>query len=162
MPRSCVAVTTASPIYEIDTDRARLDLATIHAFLRDSHWGKGIPLATLQKAIENSLPFGLYRNGKQVGFARVVTDYATFAYLADVFVLEEDRNLGLGQQLVEAVLAHPEVQGMRRWLLGTRNAQSLYKRCGFAAPPPPFTFLERLDSEAYASEGGEEAERLRA
>ncbi len=162
MPRSCVAVTTASPTYEIDTDRARLDLAMIYGFLSRSHWAKGIPLATLQKAIENSLPFGLYRDGRQIDFARVVTDHATFAYLADVFVLEEERNAGLGQRLVETIMAHPELQGMRRWLLGTRNAQSLYKRCGFAEAPPPFSFLQKLDSEAYASEGDAEAERLRA
>jgi GNAT superfamily N-acetyltransferase len=136
--------------YEIDADKARLDLAAIHGFLVCSHWARGIPLDTLRKAIENSFCFGLYRDGRQVGFARIVTDFATFAYLADVFVLEEARNAGLGQWLVETILAHPELQGLRRWLLGTRDAQSLYRRCGFAEPPPPFSFMERLDREVYA------------
>jgi GNAT superfamily N-acetyltransferase len=129
---------------EIDTDQSRLDLAMIHAFLVRSHWAKGIPFAVMCKAIEHSIAFGLYRDGRQVGFARVVTDHATFAYLADVFVLEEHRNAGLGRHLVETILAHPELQGLRRWLLGTRDAQSLYRRCGFADPPRPFVFLERL------------------
>jgi GNAT superfamily N-acetyltransferase len=128
---------------EIDTDKARLDLAMIHAFLVDSHWAKGIPFETMCKAIEHSIAFGLYRNGRQIGFARVVTDHATFAYLADVFIVEGERNAGLGRHLVETILACPELQGLRRWLLGTRDAQSLYRRCGFAEPPRPFAFLER-------------------
>lgn len=151
MPKSpaALAAPAAVPSYEIDTDRARLDLGMIHAFLTRSHWAKGIPLAVLRKAIRNSIPFGVYREGRQVGFARVVTDHATFAYLADVFILEEERGAGLGRRLVEAILAHPELRGMRRWLLGTRDAQGLYRRCGFAPPPPPFAFLEKLDPCVY-------------
>ncbi|MGO8918970.1 MAG: GNAT family N-acetyltransferase [Stellaceae bacterium] len=135
--------------YEIDTDKARLDLAVIHRFLVRSHWAKGIPLSIVQRAIENSLAFGLYRDGVQIGFARVVSDRATFAYLADVFVLSPERGRGLGRWLVESVLRHPELQGLRRWLLGTRDAQGLYAGCGFRAPPPPFAFMERLDALAY-------------
>jgi GNAT superfamily N-acetyltransferase len=135
--------------YEIDTDRTRLDLRVIHGFLVGSHWARGIPFALLQRAIAKSLPFGLYKDGRQVGFARVVTDRATFAYLADVFVLDAERGQGLGRWLVEATLAHPDLQGLRRWLLGTRDAQGLYRKSGFAAPPAPFTFLERLDSTVY-------------
>jgi GNAT superfamily N-acetyltransferase len=134
---------------EIDTDKARLDLSLIHDFLVRSHWAPGIPFDVMKRAIDNSLAFGLYRDGCQIGFARVVTDHATFAYLADVFVVEAERGRGLGRYLVETILAYPELQGLRRWLLGTRNAHGLYKRCGFAAPPAPFAFLERLDGGVY-------------
>jgi GNAT superfamily N-acetyltransferase len=136
--------------YEIDTDKSRLDIAVIHRFLRDTHWAKGIPLPVLERAIANAIAFGLYRGERQIGFARVVTDYATFAYLADVFVLPDERGLGLGAWLVRAILAHPDLQGMRRWLLGTRDAHGLYRRSGFTDPPAPFSFLERLDPEVYA------------
>jgi N-acetylglutamate synthase-like GNAT family acetyltransferase len=136
--------------YEIDTDKARLDRALIHRFLMRSHWAKGIPRDVLERAIEQSLVFGLYCDGCQVGFARIVTDRATFAYLADVFVLSCQRGKGLGRWLVETILGHSELQGLRRWLLGTRDAQGLYRRCGFSEPPSPFAFMERLDAEAYA------------
>jgi GNAT superfamily N-acetyltransferase len=135
--------------HEIDCDPARLDRAVIHGFLAKSHWAEGIPRAVVDRAIERSLVFGLYRDGAQVGFARVVTDYATLAYLADVFVLAAERGKGLGRWLVETILAHPELQGLRRWLLGTRDAQGFYERCGFAAPPERFAFLERLDPRIY-------------
>jgi GNAT superfamily N-acetyltransferase len=162
--RSALALCDSASAFEIDTDKARLDLPLIHDFLSRSHWAQGIPLATLKKAIANSMTFGLYRGHRQLGFARVVTDYATFAYLADVFVVEGERNNGLGQALVDAILAHPDLQGLRRWLLGTRDAQSLYKRCGFADPPAQFRFLERLMPGAYAAphivkdQAGEERE----
>jgi N-acetylglutamate synthase-like GNAT family acetyltransferase len=155
-PEFCAAPVSgnaeAQPRYEIDTDQSRLDLGMIHDFLsRVSHWAKGIPFAVMKRAIENSVAFGLYRDGKQIGFARVVTDHATFAYLADVFVLDDARNGGLGQWLIESILACPDLQGMRRWLLGTRNAQSLYRRAGFSEPPPPFTFMEKLDPNVYGA-----------
>jgi GNAT superfamily N-acetyltransferase len=143
----CRLVAGAS--YEIDTDPARLDLAFIHGFLSVSHWAKGIPLPVLERAIAHSRCFGLYRDRAQIGFARVVTDHATFAYLADVFVLEEERGRGLGTWLVETMLADPDLQGLRRWLLGTRDAHGLYRRAGFGEPPAPFAFLERLDRGAY-------------
>lgn len=135
--------------YEVDTAKPRLDLAVIHGFLAESHWARGIPLPVVERAIENSLAFGLYRDGRQVGFARVVSDFATFAYLADVFVLPEERGKGLGRWLVDCVLRHAELQGLRRWLLGTRDAQGLYAQCGFRAPPAPFAFMERLDASVY-------------
>jgi GNAT superfamily N-acetyltransferase len=138
-----------SALCEVDTDKARLDLALIHAFLVRSHWARGIPFAVMKTAIENALTFGLYRGGNQIGFARVVTDYATFAYLADVFVVEAERGKGLGKFLVETILAHPDLQGLRRWLLGSRDAQALYRRCGFTEPPRGFAFLERHDGEVY-------------
>jgi ribosomal protein S18 acetylase RimI-like enzyme len=134
---------------EIDSDKNRLDLALIHAFLVRSHWARGIPFAVMKKAIDHSLVFGMYRGGNQIGFARVVSDHATFAYLADVFVVEAERGKGLGKVLVETILAHPDLQGLRRWLLGTRDAQALYRRCGFSEPPQGFVFLERHDSEVY-------------
>lgn len=139
----------AGASYEIDTDKARLDRALIHRFLARSHWAKGIPREVLERAIERSLSFGLYRAGRQVGYARVVTDGATVAYLADVFVLSRERRRGLGRWLVETALGHSELQGLRRWLLGTRDAHGLYRSCGFREPSPPFAFMERLDAGVY-------------
>lgn len=136
--------------FEIDTNKARLDRALIHRFLASSHWAKGLPEAVLERAIEHSLAFGLYRDGRQIGFARVVTDHATFAYLADVFVVPAERDQGLGRWLIETILAYPGLQGLRRWLLGTRDAHGLYRRCGFSEPTPPFAFLERHDPAVYA------------
>ena len=144
-----VSKLVAGASYEIDTDKARLDRALIHRFLARSHWAKGIPRDVLERAIEHSVAFGLYRDGRQVGFARIVTDHATVAYLADVFVLSHECGKGLGRWLVETILDHPELQGLRRWLLGTRDAQGLYRRCGFREPPPPFAFMERLDAGVY-------------
>ncbi len=141
----------SDPDIQIDTDRGRLDLGFIHAFLARSHWAAGIPLATLQRAIEHSIPFGLYKDGRQIGFARVVTDHATFAYLADVFVIEEERGKGYGRRLVEAALAHTALQGLRRWLLGTRDAAGLYRKLGFSEAPAGFSFLEKRDDDVYAT-----------
>jgi GNAT superfamily N-acetyltransferase len=135
--------------YEIDTDKSRLDVAMIHGFLSRTHWAKGIPLEVLQRAIEYSLCFGLYRGGEQIGFARVITDQATFAYLADVFVVEDERNAGLGQWMVETILERPELQGLKRWMLVTRHAQSLYRRCGFHDPLPLYSVMERADMDVY-------------
>lgn len=151
MQATSAAVTAPQPggAYEIDTDKSRLDIGLVHRFLAQSHWAKGIPLQVVERAIANSLCFGLYCGGHQVGFARVVTDRATFAYLSDVFVVEEERNAGLGQWLVKTILGHPELQGLRRWLLVTRDAQHLYRRCGFAEPAPAYTFMERVDPEIY-------------
>jgi GNAT superfamily N-acetyltransferase len=148
--------------YEIDTDKARLDRALIHRFLARSHWAKGLPEAVLERAIEHSLAFGLYRDGRQVGFARVVTDHTTFAYLADVFVVAAERGRGLGRWLVESILAHPGLQGLRRWLLGTRDAHDLYRRCGFGEPAPPFAFLERHDPAIYTRGGARRPRRTLA
>lgn len=147
--------------YEIDTDRARLDMRVIHGFLGASHWARGIPMAVVQRAIRRSLPFGLYKNGRQVGFARVVTDHATVAYLADVFVLEGERGQGLGRWLVESILDHPGLQGLRRWLLGTRDAHALYRKLGFGEPAAPFGFLERLDAAVYETAAEPRRSRLR-
>ncbi len=137
--------------YEIDTDPARLDLDVIHDFLaKCSHWARGIPRPVLQQAIDHSLVFSLYRDGRQIGFARLVTDHATFAYLADVFVVPEARNGGLGQWLIETILAYKPLAGLRRWLLVTRDAANLYRRCGFTDLAPA-TYLERWNPDCYGS-----------
>jgi GNAT superfamily N-acetyltransferase len=136
--------------YQIDTSRDRLDMALIHDFLAcHSRWARGISPEVLRRAIDHSLVFGLYRDGAQIGFARLVSDEATFAYLADVFVIEGERNAGLGQWLVETILAHPPLHGLRRWLLATSDAASLYRRCGFGELRAGLTYLERFDPEAY-------------
>ena len=140
----------SEPVIAIDTDPARLDLGLIHAFLSRSHWAQGIPFATLRRAIDRSIPFGLYKDGRQIGFARVVTDHATFAYLADVFVIEAERGKGYGKRLLSAVLGHPDLQGLRRWLLGTRDAADFYRQLGFGEAPDGFSFLERRDDGVYA------------
>lgn len=156
-----LAKTAGGARYEIDTDRLRLDFRVIHGFLAQSHWARGISMAMVERAVAGSLPFGLYRDGRQVGFARVVTDGATFAYLADVFVLPEERGKGLARWLVESIFGHPELQGLRRWLLGTRDAEGLYRKLGFATPPAGFAFLERLDSEVYCAAVEPPRRRLR-
>jgi N-acetylglutamate synthase-like GNAT family acetyltransferase len=139
----------SDPVIDIDTDPSRLDLGFVHAFLSRSHWAQGIPFATMQRAIDNSIPFGLYKDGRQIGFARVVTDHATFAYLADVFVVEAERGKGYGKRLLAAVLGHPGLQGLRRWLLGTRDASDFYRQLGFGEAPDGFSFLERRDDAVY-------------
>jgi len=135
--------------YEISTDPSRLQLDAIHAYLTRSYWSPGIPRDVVARAIANSLCFGLYvldgqagHGDTQVGFARVVTDRSSFAYLADVYVLEAHRGQGLSKRLVEAVLAHPDLQGMRRFLLATRDAHGLYAQFGFKAPAKPENFME--------------------
>ena len=118
--------------YAISTNKRRLDVSAIHAYLTRSYWSPGIPKAIVEKAIAGSLCFGLFsERGNQVGFARMVTDCATFAYLADVYVLEEHRGKGLGKWIVETILAHPSLQGLRRILLATRDAHQLYAQFGF-------------------------------
>ena len=120
------------PGYEISTDRDRLDLDVIHGFLTTAYWSPGVRRAVLERSIANSLPFGLYApDGAQAGFARVVSDLAVFAYLADVFVLPEHRGRGLSVWLVETILAHPDLQTLRRFHLATADAHGLYARFGF-------------------------------
>lgn len=116
---------------EISADRARLDVTMIHEFLRQSYWAQGIPREVVERSIEHSLCFGAYRDGKQVAFARIITDYATFGYLADVFVVPEERGRGVSKAMLAAIRAHPDLQGLRRWLLATRDAHGLYAQFGF-------------------------------
>ena len=130
--------------YEISTDDARLDRTLIHRFLHDdSYWARGIPREIMDRAIDHSLCFGLYAgDGRQVGFARAITDRAAIAYLADVFVLEQHRGRGLGKWLIETVLGHPDLQGLRRLFLGTADAHSLYERFGFRPLADPGRMME--------------------
>ena len=126
----------------ISTDPDRLDVATIHDFLARSYWARGISEERVRRSIEHSLSFGLYLWERQIGFARAISDYATFAYIADVFVLEKHRGQGLGAWLAEAILQHPDLQGLRRISLMTRDAHGLYRRLGFAAAPDPSRYME--------------------
>ena len=144
----------ASSGYAVSTDPARLDLDVIHAFLTTAYWSPGVPRDVVARSIANSLPFGLYAaSGEQVGFARAVTDYAAYAYLADVFVTERHRGRGLGKFLIACVLAHPELQGLRRWALATDDAHGLYRGFGFgpAANPESHMFIERSADELWAT-----------
>lgn len=144
------------PVYEVrrdpfvvSTDPDRLDLDRICAFLADAYWSRNRTRATIVRSIAHSLCFGLYDDqGRQVGFARVTTDFATVAYLGDVFVAPEVRGQGLGIWLVEAILAHPELRGLRRWLLATQDAHGLYARFGFVPMAAPERWMERFDPGA--------------
>jgi GNAT superfamily N-acetyltransferase len=136
--------------YLISTEASMLDLEVVHGYLSRSYWAAGVPEDVVRRSIENSLCFGVYRGEEQAGFARVVTDRATFAYLADVFVLEEHRGQGIGKWLVEVILSHPDLQGLRRWMLATRDAHDLYRRYAFTELARPGIFMERKD----ASYGG--------
>jgi len=135
----------------ISTDRARLDLNAIHQFLAgSSYWARQIPFETFARSAENSLCFGVYDSGgAQVGFARVITDFATFAYIADVFVLDSHRGHGLGKLLMECIQQHPQLQGLRRWVLTTRDAHGLYAQYGFASPKFPERYMEILRPNMY-------------
>ena len=142
--------------YEVSTDPRRLDIDYVHAFLADSYWSPGIPREVVARAIAHSLPFGLYSGGGiQAGFARVITDTATYAYLADVFVDPDHRGRGLGKFLLACVLAHPQLQGLRRWALATADAHGLYRQFGFAAAPQPdiHMFIERPPAELWPLDG---------
>jgi GNAT superfamily N-acetyltransferase len=138
--------------YTISTDRERLQLDVIHGFLARSYWAAGRSRARVQQAMAASLCFGLYRHDQQVGFARVLTDHVTLAFLADVFVLEAHRGQGLGVWLVETIATLPELQAVRRFLLGTRDAHGLYEKFGFR-PPAPGVLLERLNPGSDAPLG---------
>jgi GNAT superfamily N-acetyltransferase len=139
----------------ISTDRTLLDVASLHEFLANhSYWAAGIPREVLQRALAGSLCFGLYDAGMQVGFARAITDGATFAYLADVFVLPSHRGRGLSKWLIECVFAHPALQGLRRIVLVTRDAHGLYDRFGFTALAEPGRYMEIFDPEAYRCSAG--------
>ena len=133
----------------VSTDRARLDVDQIHRVLASTYWADGIPREVVARAIAGSISFGLYERGELVGFARVISDLATYAYLADVFVVEAQRGRGLGDWLVESILRHPQLQGLRRFALITRDAGPLYARHGFVAPGEPSGYMEIVDREVY-------------
>jgi len=136
--------------YEITCDRTRLDIDAIHGFLSQAYWSPGIPRALVERAMANSLCFGVFHQGQQVGFARVVTDKATFAYLADVYILPEHRGKGLSRRLMERVIQHPDLQGLRRFLLATRDAHALYAKFGFKPLAAPERIMEIHNPGVYS------------
>ena len=135
----------------ISTDKRLLDLSLIYGFLTASYWAEGIPFETVKKSIEYSLNFGVYKAGEQVGFARVITDYATYAYIGDVFIIENYRGHGLSKWLMQVIASHPELQGLRRWSLLTRDAHGLYRQSGFTQPQNPERYMEKSDPGVYRS-----------
>ncbi len=142
---------SAPPILVSD-DRARLDAAAIHAYLSRSYWAAGIPRSVVDRSLAASLCFGAYdldAGGAQVGFARVITDRATFAYLCDVYVLESHRGRGVSSLLMRALMSHPDLQGLRRWMLVTRDAHGLYAKFGFAELQNPAATMEMRDPDVY-------------
>ncbi len=135
--------------FTISTDKERLDIDVIHEFLSTSYWAKNRTCEQTVKGIENSICFGLYHGDKQIGFTRVITDRATFAYIGDVFVLKAYRGRILSKWLMETVIAHPDLQGMRRWLLATKDAHGLYEKYGFEPLKYPERWMERPAADAY-------------
>lgn len=134
----------------ITTDKLRLDVNLIHRFLsEESYWAKGIPRATVERSIDNSLTFGVLDGDQQVGFARVVSDFAVFAYIGDVFIVGSHRGRGLSKRLMEAIRAHPSLQGLRRWHLLTRDAHGLYAQSGFASLANPDRHMELVHPNPY-------------
>jgi GNAT superfamily N-acetyltransferase len=136
--------------FTVSTDWRQLDRELIHRFLSSCYWAKGIPRETVDRSIENSLCFGLYHKGQQVGFARVISDFATYAYIGDVFVIEAFRGRGLGKVLMRSILEHPALQGLRRWSLVTKDAHGLYAQFGFQPVKSPERHMEIFDREVYS------------
>lgn len=135
--------------YCVSSDPAKLDLKVIHAYLSRSYWAEEIPFEIVKRSVEHSLCFGVYKAEQQIGFARVISDYTTFAYLADVFILEEDRGKGLSKFLMECILKHKELQGLRNFCLLTQDAHSLYARYGFRNIPKPENFMAKKIDGIY-------------
>jgi GNAT superfamily N-acetyltransferase len=151
------ANTAATEIFEqqrgeflISTDPARLDLDVIHKFLTNCYWARGVPREVVARSMERALCFGIYDGrGAQLGFARVISDFATIAYVGDVFVLESHRGGGLGKWLMECIVQHPALQNLRRWILTTRDAHGLYAQVGFTPVKSPERYMERHDPNVY-------------
>ena len=134
----------------VTTDRARMNVELVHAFLsQDSYWAKNVPRDVVERAMANSMCFAAFDGEEQLGFARVITDYATFAYIADVFVVPSRRGRGIGKRLMEAIGAHPELQGFRRWMLATRDAHGLYAQFGFQPLDAPERIMMKLLRDPY-------------
>jgi GNAT superfamily N-acetyltransferase len=138
--------------YSISTDKHRLDLRAIHSFLTKTYWAEGIPFEIVKKSIEHSLNFGVYKAEKQVGFARVITDYATYAYIGDVFIMEDFRAQGLSIWLMQVIADYPELQGLRRWSLLTSDAHELYRKTGFQELQNPELYMEKAIPDIYKRE----------
>jgi GNAT superfamily N-acetyltransferase len=133
----------------VTTDPSRLDREAIHAFLADSYWAAGIPRHVVERAIDNSLCFAAFDGDRQVGFARVVSDRATYAYVSDVFVIESHRGRGVGKRLMSEIMSHPDLQGLRRWTLYTRDAHELYRQYGFGGSRHPDRLMELFNDRPY-------------
>ena len=136
----------------ISTDKSKLNLVVIHTFLsQESYWAKNIPLSTVARSIEHSFCFGLYFQSAQVGFARLITDHASFAYLADVFIVTEFRGKGLSKWLMQCIMSHPDLQGLRRWMLATLDAHGLYRQFGFTPCDKPERLMQIVYPDIYLS-----------
>lgn len=134
----------------ITTDKTKMDIVAIHDFLsKYSGWSDNIPFDKVKISIENSLNFGLFHNGTQIGFARVISDFSTIAYLGDIYVLDNYRGQGLSKKLMESVMTHPNLQGLRRWILLTSTADWLYEKYGFAKVPQPEIYMELFNPNVY-------------
>lgn len=134
----------------LSTDKSKLDINTIYDYLSNrSYWANGVPFDVCKKSVENALCFGVYENDKQIGFARVITDKATIAYIGDVFILEDYRGRGLSKWLMECIMKYPELQGLRRWILLTKDAHGLYKKYGFKEPEDFSVYMERRNPDVY-------------
>lgn len=148
--------------FTVTCDPERQDLELIHGFLSRSYWAKGIPKETVARSLSGALCFALLHKGRQIGFARVISDLATIAYLGDVFVLPAYRGQGLSKWLLDCVTAHPDLQGLRRWILATADAHGLYEQCGFTALKQPKLFMERHDPDVYGRDAMTDDEALPA
>lgn len=135
--------------YRISSNINDMDIISIHSYLTATYWAAGVPLDTMKRAVENSLCFGVFCGDKQVGFARLITDTATFAYLADVYILDSHRGKGLSKWMMQEIINHPELQGLRRIVLATRDAHSLYEKFGFKELSNPQTFMELWTPDVY-------------
>lgn len=135
--------------FTVSTDPARLDVDVVHGYLARSYWAEGIPREVVARALAHSLCFGVYAGAAQVGLARVISDFATFAYITDVYILEAHRSNGLSKWLMACIMAHPDLQGLRRWSLATRDAHGLYRQFGFSDVKQPERWMEISDTEIY-------------
>ena len=140
--------------FTVSTEKKKLDRTAIHEFLRSSYWARGISRELVDRSIDNSLCFGLYEGDRLIGFARVISDYATFGYLSDVFVVESHRGRGLATWFMETVMAHPDLRGIRRWMLATADAHRLYRKIGFTELSRPERIMEKLLSNPYGAGRG--------
>ncbi|MES2797644.1 MAG: GNAT family N-acetyltransferase, partial [Bacteroidota bacterium] len=143
-------ITVAKGEFILSTEKAKMDLPIIHHYLANqSYWAQNIPIETVQLAIENSLNFGIFHNNKQIGYARIVSDFATVAYLGDVFILPTYRGLGLSKWMIENIMLHPNLQGLRRWILLTADAHDLYKKFGWSCIAIPERWMDKHNPNVY-------------
>ncbi|MCC6180238.1 MAG: GNAT family N-acetyltransferase [Bacteroidia bacterium] len=139
--------------FSITTDKSKMDITAIHDFLsKYSGWSGNIPLDRVKTSIDNSLNFGLFDNNKQIGFARIISDFSTIAYLGDIYVLHNYRGQGLSKKLMDVVMGHPNLQGLRRWILLTSTADWLYEKYGFIKLPKPELYMEIFDTNVYTTD----------